>query len=536
MYRLYRSDKPITALDGLTPIGTTGQLSCWSSAFNGYGDPKDTDLVPRFVIDDGKPALAAGTGLYVHNPRSAKTAQDAAAGKPITPGAKLKGYYAVTVVVDGSENRELTDANRLKNPVDEQEGQGTPVLQRVETPKEFTFVAEPTLKYFVRWEAPPNANRENLPVDVLVAIPKGMTEPVPVGLHLHCWGGNINNGYGWWYNAEKGALLVATNETPYDWWTGYHELLNQVPQSEAAWSKGVVRPYSQRRLLSLLDWVKTQWKTDDARTFVGGNSMGGSGTCMLAIRHPERFAWAIGWVGVHIPEKTPTFAESYAHMYGPKAWNVKFEDGTPVWDYFSDVWYLRHHPEQETPFITFSNGKNDGAIGWPQAQEFYKAMQDTKRPHVFNWGQQGHSQRAIMPVTFDQRVNPLDLRIDQSLPAFTSCSLDNNPGNGDPADGDAEGGVNLYLTWNTTTIVDEASKWELDVSLTDKAPKDTCTVDLTPRRLQKFKVKTGDKVTWTNTSNGAKLQSGNVTADQHGLVTLPALTVTKTGNRIQISK
>jgi len=370
----------------------------------------------------------------------------------------------------------------------------------------------------------------------LIAIPKGMTEPVAVGLHLHCWGGNISNGYGWWYNAEKGALLVATNEDPYDWWTGYHELLGQVPQNQEAWSKGVVRPYTHRRLLSLLDWVKTQWKTDDARTFVGGNSMGGSGTCMLAIRHPERFAWAIGWVGVHIPEKSPTFADSYALMYGPKAWNVKFEDGTPVWDYFNDAWYLRQHPEQETPFITFSNGKNDGAIGWPQAQEFYRAMQDTKRPHLFNWGQQGHSQRAIMPATFDQRVNPLDLRIDQSLPAFTQCSLDNNPGNGDPADGDAEGGVNLYLTWNTTTIVDEAATWEMDISLIDKAPKDSCTVDLTPRRLQKFTVKAGDKVTWTNSSTGAKLQSGSATADQHGLITLPGLTVAKTGNRIQIVK
>ena len=84
IYRLYRSDKPITALDGLTPIGTTGQLSCWDMAFNGYGDAKDTDLVQRFIIEPGKPALAAATGLYVHNPRSLKAAQDAAAGKPVT--------------------------------------------------------------------------------------------------------------------------------------------------------------------------------------------------------------------------------------------------------------------------------------------------------------------------------------------------------------------------------------------------------------------------------------------------------------------
>jgi len=40
---------------------------------------------------------------------------------------------------------------------------------------------------------------------------------------LHCWGGSLNGGYGWWYQAEQGHLLLASNQVPYDWWTGYHE-------------------------------------------------------------------------------------------------------------------------------------------------------------------------------------------------------------------------------------------------------------------------------------------------------------------------
>jgi pimeloyl-ACP methyl ester carboxylesterase len=536
IYRIYRSDKPITSLDGLSPVGETGQLSVWSAHFNGYGDPKDTDLVPRFVIEEGKAPLAAGTGLYVHNPRTPAVAKACAEGKPVPAnGAKLKGFYAVTAVVGGVENKTLTEANRLKAAVDEVEGQGVPVLQRRETPKEFNYVEGPTLEYYIRWEAPPHANRENQPFDVLVGIPKGMKEPAPIGLHLHCWGGNINGGYGWWYNAEKGSLFLAANQVPYDWWTGYHEEWRKQPASKEAWGKGVVRPYTQRRVLGLLDWAASKWKTDPARTHVGGNSMGGSGTPMLAIRHPERFAWAVAWVGVHIPEKSPTFANSYAEVYGPKDWGVKFEDGTPVWDYFNDAWYLRQYPERETPFITFSNGKNDGAIGWPQAQEFFRAMQDTKRPHIFNWGQEGHRQRAIMLITLEQRVNPMDLRLDQSLPAFTKCSLDGNPGNGDPADGDAEGGANLYLTWDTTDVVDTPKSWEMTLKLTDKAPKDTCSVDVTPRRLQQFKVKAGTTVAWTSSSGGKQVQSGKATADKHGLITIEGLTVAKAGCRLQLS-
>lgn len=518
-YRIYRSDKPIASVEGRQPIGETGPLSCWNGNYFGHGDPKETDLVTRYVIVDGQPPLAPGAGLYVHNPASA-----------------IGAYYAVTVVTDGKEDATVGIGNALKVPVAEKPGQGVPVLQDVKAVKEFNFVAEPTLRHYVRWEAPPHANRENQPNDILVAIPKNLAKPAPVGLHLHCWGGSPWGGYGWWFNAEKGAILIAANQVPYDWWTGYHELYGKGPRDQKTWSGGVVHPYTQTRLLSLVDWAATQWDIDRNRVFVGGVSMGGSGTPMLAIRHPDRIAWAIGWVGVHMPHLSPQFKNSYAQVYGEPDWGVKFEDGTPVWDYFNDAWYLRQYPERETPFITWSNGKNDSLIGWPQAVEFYKAMQETRRPHLFVWGQAGHLQRAIMPRTHDQRVMPLDIRIDQSLPAFTRCSLDDNPGNGDPNDGDKEGAINQWLYWETKDIVDQPGAWEMTVAIMDKAPKDECTVDLTPRRLQQFTVKAGDTFTWSNNNAGKEVQSGTGIADTHGLITIEGLKVAKAGNRVRLAK
>jgi pimeloyl-ACP methyl ester carboxylesterase len=521
-YRVYRSEKPITSVQGLTAVGETGPLSCWNGSFPSDMTPKDTDLTPRYVIGDGKAPLATGTGLYVHNP--------AAAGK---------AFYAVTLVLDGKEDPIVTADSVLKEPVDEKPGQGVPVLQSVRELKaseHFNFVNGPlTIRKYVRWEAPPHANRENFPNNFVVAIPP--TKPTSIGLHLHCWGGSPMGGYGWWYNAEKGSILIAADQVPYDWWTGYHELYGKGERSSAAWSKGVVRPYTQTRLLSLLDWAATQWKVEMSQTFVAGNSMGGSGTPMMAIRHPDRFAWAISWVGVHVPAKSPGFKTSYAAVFGDPEWGVKFEDGTPVWDYFNDDWYLRTYPERDTPFITWANGKNDAGIGWAQAVDFLKAMQETKRPHLFVWGQNGHRERAAMPLSNEQRVMPLDLRVDQSQPAFTKCSLDGNPGDGDPNDGDKQGGVNLYLTWQTKDIVDEDKVWEMTVLLTNKAPQEKCTVDLTPRRLQKFKVKPGEAVKWTSTSgSNNESQSGTVTADKHGLITIEGLKLTKTGVRVRIAR
>jgi pimeloyl-ACP methyl ester carboxylesterase len=518
-YRVYRSERPITSLAGLRPVAEVPPLTCWNIDY--YGDLRPEQPALRYVIEDGRGPVPPGTGLYAHNPKQ--------------PG---RAYYAVTLSVNGRENTALGPANVLAAPLAETVGLGVPILQRTEKPKEWQYVVGPTLHYFVRWESPPNCAVAGMPMDYVVGIPPKPAKPAPVGIHLHCWGGSLNGGYGWWYGAEKGHILIASNQVPYDWWTGYHELYWQGPAKEETWKQGVVHPYSQLRMLSFLDWVATRWDVDLKATHVAGSSMGGSGAPMLALRYPERIAWAVAWVGVHNPAKSPTFKGSYANSYGPPEWGVKFEDGMPVWDYFNDTWYLRQHPEKEIGLICFSNGKNDSGIGWPQAWDFYRALQDTKRPHLFVWGQSGHGQRAQLPVTLSDRFVALEPRTDQSQPAFTACSLDGRPGNGDPADGDPQGQVNLYLFWDTGDVVDRADRWEMTVGLVDRAPQDHCKVSITPRRLQAFKPDRGQKLHWSNTPAGSDkaIQSGEVTADDNGLATLPQVIVSKEKNRITVRK
>jgi pimeloyl-ACP methyl ester carboxylesterase len=521
-YRIYRSTQPIQSVEGLTPVAEVPPLTCWNSDYYGAA-PKPEYKALRYVVEDGKEPVPPGTGIYVHNPQEAR-----------------KAYYAITVSMNSQENVVIDPTNSLQTPIDETVGPGLPVLQRIVKPESFQYIENPTLHYYVRWEAPPNSSVPSRPFDYVVAIPPTLVKPTSIGIHLHAWGGSLNNDYGWWFNAEKGAILIASNQIPYDWWTGYHERLGteQPLKTKDDWRKGVVRPFTQRRMLSFLDWTATQWEIDPTRTFAGGGSMGGSGSLMLALRFPERIAWAVSWVGVHIPHLSPVFKSSYAYVYGEQEWKVKFEDGTPVWDYFNDAWYLRQYPEKDIGFITFSNGKNDGSIGWPQAIEFYHALQETRRPHLFVWGQEGHGQRATMPRGGGERVMPVDIRTNQSLPAFTNCSLDNNPGNGDPGSGDASGQVNFYLYWETENIVDRADRWEITVGLIDQAPRDSATVDITPRRRQQFKSQPGEQLTWTNVSLGAKktVQSGQVVADKWGLITLEQVIVSKDKNRIVITK
>ena len=112
------------------------------------------------------------------------------------------------------------------------------------------------------------------------------------------------------------------------------------------------------------------------------------------------------------------------------------------------------------------------------------------------------------------------------------------PGNGDRSHGDTFGAtINGYLTWDSETIVDRPNRWEMTV-WAEGAPLPKCTVDVTPRKCQKFRARPGQRFKWTNTSLADKkvAQSGRVRADKWGLVTLKQVTVTANRHRLAIEK
>ncbi len=528
-FRIYRSEQPITpeTIAQAKLIDEIDPFSIWDEEFYGAlwrNTSFNNKPVPRLPVKDG--VLADyDQGIYVF--RNETTGQF---------------YYAVVKAIDGQEDfsQIVPGENSLKEPVKESPGSGLVLLRLKEIRDKFYYVDGPIeMNFFVRWEAPPYSNKPSAPYNYLVARslnpkhqPPGDIHSVDIG--LHCWGGSLLSGYLWWYEAEKGSLLVTTNQRPYDWWTAYSTAYG----TYLNYTDTTVENYNQRRILSFVnDFVAKHWQIDPERIILSGRSMGGSGAVMWGVRAGNYFAYVKAGVGIYIPKESPGFTNSFYKVFGYPSWNIPYDDtGLDAYTYWDTERWLYQNVTKETPFIVFANGRNDNAIGWPQAWKVVKAMIATKRPFVFRWDMSGHGCRAHFPGGGD-RTPTILIRKDQSLPAFTNCSLDTPLGE-TPEEAPEKGQINYYLLWKTNDLVDEQSSWEITVYLSQKAPKDSCTVDITPRRLQRFSVKKGRTYHWRNIDlkSNTVIQEGKVFPDEYGLLTLPGVIVKKTANRILISE
>ena len=125
-------------------------------------------------------------------------------------------------------------------------------------------------------------------------------------------------------------------------------------------------------------------------------------------------------------------------------------------------------------------------------------------------------------------------------------------------DGDPEGTRNGYIAWSTSLqnfdndspdddIVDTEREWGMSFRLERNQyfgawKEDTVTVDITPRRCQRFKPSVGTRVHWenwdySNTQTPVKVNEGDVTVDKNGLVTVPAFLIGShgLGNRLVLT-
>lgn len=500
-YRVYRSDRPITPAN----IGEATLLAevVPGSRFNtrqvrrifmGENVPSKLDeafIAVRLAVEDGRP-LPAGVGKYVH-----------------TVTAEGTGYYAVLAAVDGVENtRDVLCAG----PVAEKVAPPEPVMYREVVTE--VRQRDSRVRYVQRWyNWYVGQPLSHIPMcyDVTVGFCPDLLKK-PASLYIH-------RGHSWIIEPEPvapritdGLDLAHCSDSPNAFWMG----INDAAFSLKGIEDGRWQPFPQRRQEALIEWLDRTFGVDRDNIVAALGAWG-----MMEFTKPEIYAWIHGW---GMPEVTKGF-QAWNRACGvwgnPDTYAGRPPQENPFFVQDFTRWIL-DHPDRETPFFSIHTGwgAHFTEMGWPPWPRFLRAMIDTKRPFAFRWQVPPEKRPAI--------------RRNQSVPAFGNCSLDDNPGNGDLNNGETfSAQLNGYLNWDTQTIVDEPGRWEMTVWLDDSAPLPLCTVDLTPRKCQKFRPARGQKFAWSATAGEQRI-SGTGAADAWGLATIEKLPVGKTKCRVVV--
>jgi len=513
-YRIYSSAKPISArtLPDATLIAEVGPLSAYNvnarnkeylvgqamaqpdemgelaRDYNGYmhtwtmDSPRmDRYPVKRFVVDEKAGPLPVGTGLYVHHPAS--------------PGQR---HYAVVTVRGGVENtREIACAG----PLEETVGLGEPVRQGQGLWGPF-FDYPGTRWVYVQWCAPPLSPRPNMAFSWSVLAPPDVEGKVPAELYFH------PEGYSYAQPGQKmlvGSIQLAPHDHPPSGWYGFNDAYGTLKSFKA----GVVRNHTQQRIIAFLEWAKRALPIDPARIL----AVGADGAAALALSYPDQFAYVLVTGFDRQGMLEPKAVGKFAAAWGPKSPDIKDREGRSEWRWACLDELVAASPGRDLPLFVCRGASWGAEKGWGKGRgRFYRAMHAAGQPLVAHWAWGGQLQK---PDRLTGLWRGLDIRSDAFIPAFANCSLDQ--------EGEGSGNTNMSFTWKD--VADTPGGLAITVLGT------ACTFDLTPRRLQGFKIKPGENLSWEaaplpgRSREEPKPQGGEVAADAHGVATIKGLAI-----------
>lgn len=285
-----------------------------------------------------------------------------------------------------------------------------------------------------------------------------------------------------------------------DWWWG------------AKSRKGFDETACEKRVIDTVVWAIAKYNINSNRVYLSGNSMGGSGTLGIGLRHGEIFAAikanvpAIKWfnhpvqsLGLNLPQLPE---------------GAKLADPPVTVDYSSPI--------------------DDWSIGH---DVLIKGMHDRKYPYLLFWGSYGHANNHAQIAKKNDIIHAFDwlsVRLDQPYPAFTDATTDTPSPWPDDRKNPNPGQLNGFFRWDNARADEKSVSMDLRLATAEelktklfKVPSES-TVTVTVRRLGKFAVKPGDKLAW---QFGAA--SGELTVGSDALVTIPKLTITATPTELR---
>src|SRR5262249_51400401 len=243
-----------------------------------------------------------------------------------------------------------------------------------------------------------------------------------------------------------------------------------------------------------------------------GNSMGGSGTLGIGMRHGDVFAA----IKANVPAEVKHIS---SRMYFPPKIlpaDVKIPDPPIVIDY---------------------SAQNDN---WSRGHDgFIKAMNQRKYALIMYWGPFGHANNHENIMKVNDLINSFDwlsVKKNEAYPVFTDASSNDPLPWPDQLASKKAGQINAFFRWKSVLDTPDALETSLfllkpsEIKTTVTIPAEA-TADVSLRRLQKFRIAPGAMVRWTF---GAS--RGEVKADAAGLITIPRLKIHTEPTSLNVGK
>lgn len=294
-----------------------------------------------------------------------------------------------------------------------------------------------------------------------------------------------------------------------DWWWGGMHVKDQGLTKKN--SGGETMPV-EKRVIDTVKWVIQKYDIDPNRVYLSGNSMGGSGTLGIGMRHGDVFA--------AIKANVPAGIEHVAHRM-----------------YFPPHSMPENAKLPEPPVCIDYSAPNDG---WAEGHDrFVKAMNDRKYSLLFYWGPFGHANNSAQIMKVNDLIDSFDwlsVKKNEAYAVFTNANCNSKLPWPDDVKSTVSGQVNAFFRWKN--ISDSAEKFEMSLFLVSPSdlktqfeiPKEAI-ADVTLRRVQQFQLKAGEKFRW---SYGAAKGEGQ--ADSQGVITIPAMKLTAEPVTLSVSK
>jgi hypothetical protein len=222
-------------------------------------------------------------------------------------------------------------------------------------------------------------------------------------------------------------------------------------------------------------------------------------------------------------------------LWGAPERMPRMSDGRAVYDMLDFRKRLGGGDLRSLPPLQVISGRSDSVVGWRQGLPSMRAADSLASGIVFFWDERGHSTSSRHPWSPQQHaVDLARYRSNRSWPAFSRVSTNAS------VERDPIGSLNAAVTWYEP-VIDEGERWSVGITRAALEMRDSLTLttgpltaDITPRRLQRFRIHRGAWYEWTLSTGGTQTAGGTQRAVHDGELIIPQVPIPERRARLEI--